>query len=307
MTFDVYGNERGLSMPDLPGLPWPPEFAAAGMHLLRAADFAESLQRSNWDFAVEQAELRHLGLSGPDLRWLVCLELIEHARELTSSRSRARAFETTGQLSFTDQTCFILTPTGRSAILHLNSTSHPPRDTTIPHKTPSLNEHESDVKSGVERPSFPTDEKGSPSVSSSSARDLQGLKSNVLPTVQNSQSTDARDIGGNGNGVAPHRLVSLKPVWDKDLNRLTLGDVLVKEYKTPAPNQQLILSVFQEEGWPSRIDDPLPPAPDLDPKRRLHETIISLNRNQRNRVLKFCGDGNGLGVRWITSSQAVCD
>jgi hypothetical protein len=106
--------------------------------------------------------------------------------------------------------------------------------------------------------------------------------------------------GTNGNGHAHLDFAKLKPVWDADLNRLTLGDVVVKEYRTPAPNQQRILAAFQEEDWPVRIDDPLPPHPEQDPKRRLHETIVSLNRNQRNELMRFCGDGNGMGVRWVS-------
>jgi hypothetical protein len=47
-----------------------------------------------------------------------------------------------------------------------------------------------------------------------------------------------------------------------------------------------------------RIDDPLPPQADQDPKRRLHDTINALNRKQRQRVIRFSGDGTGQGVRW---------
>jgi hypothetical protein len=39
---------------------------------------------------------------------------------------------------------------------------------------------------------------------------------------------------------------------------------VVKEFKLPAPNQETILTAFQEEGWPPRIDDPLPPVPQAE-------------------------------------------
>ena len=58
-------------------------------------------------------------------------------------------------------------------------------------------------------------------------------------------------------------------------------DLLVKRFKVPAPNQEMILAAFEEESWPVRIDDPLPVHPCLAAKRRLHETITSLNRHQR--------------------------
>ena len=47
---------------------WPREFAAAGNLLERAAMFAVSLNRSEWEFAVEIGELQALGLSRVDLR-----------------------------------------------------------------------------------------------------------------------------------------------------------------------------------------------------------------------------------------------
>jgi hypothetical protein len=89
-----------------------------------------------------------------------------------------------------------------------------------------------------------------------------------------------------------------RPRWDADRQELRFGSDLVKQYKVPAPNQEMILAAFEEEGWPQRIDDPIPPAGDSDPKRRLHDTIVSLNRKQKRRRIRFLGDGSGEGVRW---------
>ena len=66
----------------------------------------------------------------------------------------------------------------------------------------------------------------------------------------------------------------------------------------------MILAAFEEEGWPPRIDDPLPPKPDQDPKRRLHDTINSLNRNQQHLLIQFFGDGSGQGIRWNLIPQS---
>ena len=63
-------------------------------------------------------------------------------------------------------------------------------------------------------------------------------------------------------------------------------------------NQEAILAAFEEESWPPRIDDPLSPVGNQDPKRRLHDTINSLNRHQKLSVIRFLGDGSGQGVRW---------
>jgi hypothetical protein len=89
-----------------------------------------------------------------------------------------------------------------------------------------------------------------------------------------------------------------KPVWNSDSRELRVAELLVKRYRVPAPNQQMILSVFQEENWPDRIDDPLPHKPARVPKRALHDTIHSLNSSQINPLIRFYGDGSGEGVRW---------
>jgi hypothetical protein len=91
---------------------------------------------------------------------------------------------------------------------------------------------------------------------------------------------------------------SVVPEWDRDLQELRFDGQTVKQFKVPAPNQEVILAAFEEEGWPPRIDDPLPPQADQDPKRRLHGTINSLNRNHKVDAIRFIGDGSGLGVRW---------
>jgi hypothetical protein len=94
------------------------------------------------------------------------------------------------------------------------------------------------------------------------------------------------------------RLMRHKPVWNSDLGRLLLGEILVKQFRRFAANQQLILCSFQEEDWPARIDDPLPRVSRIEPKQRLHETISGLNRRQTNPILRFLGDGTGEGIKW---------
>jgi len=88
------------------------------------------------------------------------------------------------------------------------------------------------------------------------------------------------------------------PYWDSRLRELRLGRVLVKRFRQPSANQERILAAFQEEGWPERIDDPLPPDPEHDPKERLRATVKALNRNQQHRLIRFQSDGRGQGVLW---------
>jgi hypothetical protein len=90
--------------------------------------------------------------------------------------------------------------------------------------------------------------------------------------------------------------VGIRPFWDSNRRELRLGSQVVKRFKWPAMNQELIVLAFEEEGWPRRIDDPLPLDPNIDPKRRLHDTIKCLNRHQLIPLIKFRGDGTGQGV-----------
>ena len=102
-------------------------------------------------------------------------------------------------------------------------------------------------------------------------------------------------------GLQRHQ--DVQPVWDHARQELRVGGVIVKQFKAPAPNQEAVLAAFQEEGWPARVDDPIPPQLNQDPKRRLHDTINALNRNQRTRLIRFLGDGHGLGIRWEPASD----
>jgi hypothetical protein len=74
--------------------------------------------------------------------------------------------------------------------------------------------------------------------------------------------------------------------------------VLVKRYIVPAQNQELVLAVFEEEGWPASIDDPLPFGGTVDRWRRLKSTIHKLNSCQEQAIVRFHGNGTGDGIRW---------
>ena len=93
------------------------------------------------------------------------------------------------------------------------------------------------------------------------------------------------------------------PKWNPETRMLSIDGTVVKRFKWTAVNQEAILAAFEEEGWPSRVDDPLPPQPEQDSKRRLSDTIKCLNRKQTNQLLHFRGDGTGEGVIWELVEQ----
>ncbi|MCE9607384.1 MAG: hypothetical protein K8U03_21065 [Planctomycetia bacterium] len=213
--------------------------------LLQAREYADDVQTDHWDFALELRELRSVDLINSDLRWLVMKGYVEHARETTLPGESQRSFRRTKGLSFTKQTCFVLTDSGVEAAHALGVF-----ETQMDH-----------VADATPPQAEPAAKKVAPP-----------------PAAE----------------PAPRVL----PRWDGDMQELRVNGVIVKQFKVPAPNQEMILSAFQEENWPVRIDDPLPPHPDQDSKRRLHDTIVSLNRNHKSRFIRFMGDGTGEGVRW---------
>ena len=109
-------------------------------------------------------------------------------------------------------------------------------------------------------------------------------------------STVPSNRTGRWAAVAPKALGM--PKWDSDRRQLRWGDEVIKQFRTKANNQETVLRAFEEEGWPIRIDDPLPPTPEVEAKRRLADTIKCLNRNRRSECVRFRGDGTAEGVLW---------
>ena len=238
--------------------------------LLQAHEYARELDREIWDFAVELPVLQKAGLSSSDLRWLVCKGYADHARETTSENDSDRSFQHQKHLALRKRTCFVLTKAGVDFL------------------------RESVLQLG-------TEDDANIAVKSDSGELLGGNGQSVKGHVTNGglrlDGSAARKSGCN----------SLKPTWDCDRQELRLGPQVVKEFKLHSPNQVTILTAFEEEGWPPKIDDPLPPHAEIDVKQRLHDTIKSLNRKQKCRLVRFRGDGTGQGIRWElmkpTSSQ----
>jgi hypothetical protein len=141
------------------------------------------------------------------------------------------------------------------------------------------------------------------------------LKGTVRPDGASGENGEMKSFVGRSQSAASTMLENSLPTsngrslpkWDRDRRELRLGGQLVKVLKLPSPMQEAILMAFEEEHWPPRIDDPLPGDPDLLPKRRLHDTIKSLNRNQKNYLIRFIGDGTGEGVRWELNHSAHND
>jgi len=107
------------------------------------------------------------------------------------------------------------------------------------------------------------------------------------PAVRAAQ-VNRSSIGGGNHAI---------PFWDSERRELRLGDIVVKRFRQPARNQEIILAAFQEEGWPPHIDNPLSGDSETSASERLHDAVRRLNQ-QRNRLIHFECDGHGEGIVW---------
>lgn len=210
--------------------------ARRAMHLLlEAFDYAEKFNVSPWCFAVELCDLRATGVRNNDLRWLISAHYVDHAQEVRFHTEAERQFDSSGGLSFSDRSCFVLTAAGEKFARLVCG---------------NCEEHTDHTES--------TSPAGQP-----------------LPQRED---------------VVPH--------YDSERHELLVASCCVKRFRTPAVNQETILMAFEEEEWIARIDDPLRPLAEIDPRRRLHDAIKCLNRRQLHRLIVFRGDGTGQGVLW---------
>ncbi len=94
-----------------------PEIRRGLDQLARASDYAQDLETSSWDLAVEIERLLALGMTTSDLRWLVKRGYLSHARETTAPQDTDRRFEPAEHnLAFGKNTCFVLTEAGLSIL-----------------------------------------------------------------------------------------------------------------------------------------------------------------------------------------------
>jgi hypothetical protein len=70
---------------------------------------------------------------------------------------------------------------------------------------------------------------------------------------------------------------SKRPSWNADLKILTTPCGNTRPYFGQAKNCHVVLSEFQRSDWPTRIDDPLPYKPAVNPCKRVEETCKTLN------------------------------
>jgi hypothetical protein len=93
-------------------------------------------------------------------------------------------------------------------------------------------------------------------------------------------------------------LGDLVPRYDQEDRVFSWGRHILKCFRQPAENQEIVLGAAEEMGWGPWFDDPLPRQTGCNPKQRLHDTIKDLNRRQIPYFVHFKGDGTGRRIGW---------
>lgn len=283
----------------------PPTLHVGLALLVRAREYADDVGHDPWDFAVEIQTLRAAELTSSDFRWLVCRGYLEHAREMTGPSDSRREFRRGAGLTFTKRTCFVLTEAGLEfarSVCRLPAAQRAklpaPREEAgcTPAGPSGLPLHVNKQKRDRRRANGRAHENGSAA---------QPANGSAARHASKAPREEASCIATCHSGLPLHgkKQNDSRPEWDSERHEFRLGGRIVKTFKVPSPNQETILTAFEEDGWPRRIDDPLPPAHSMDPKQRLHDTIKSLNRNQKLRLIRFQGDGSGQGICWESLSE----
>lgn len=123
----------------------------------------------------------------------------------------------------------------------------------------------------------------------------------VLSRKSNGRASKRTDSAARRR--TPNHRRTMRPTWDADLRELRLGSIVLKRFTRTASAQELLLAALQEEHWKPVIDDPLPVRPGADAKRRLRETVKSLNKSQNPRRIQFSVTGDGTKVAWQVVDQ----
>jgi hypothetical protein len=98
------------------------------------------------------------------------------------------------------------------------------------------------------------------------------------------------------DGDPPEKLI---PSWDHDTGELCFRNQVIRRVQSTkqAINVVRILDAFEEDGWPSRIDNPIGNDPAV-----MHDTIRSLKKGLS--LIHFRADGTGEGIVWEIQSTA---
>jgi len=269
--------------------------------LLWAEWYARDADVDGWQFAVERECLLAMGLTLSDIRWLLHQRLIEHALEVTGPGASTRCFQQLGPAEVPARSCFRLSLAAQKMLTEALAPGNQPALVPCLESRKPVPTHIAAATlhspRWVESEGRTEPAPWQPKNGEVADREVAGSEPSAAGSEFSLQPTIPRDVPKSDREVPPTKK-SVLPSWDSRTRILRMGEAVIKRFRVPAHNQELVLTVFEEEGWPNVIDDPLPQLAAVDPIRRLQATIRSLNRNRIAPSLRFFGNGSGGVVCW---------
>jgi hypothetical protein len=128
---------------------------------------------------------------------------------------------------------------------------------------------------------------------------------------QDRKELEVTDVVADKNGLTSSGRLLLevlashqtRPNYDSASRELRWRGQLVKRLQRAGSNQLPVLLAFESQGWPARIDDPLPVDPGTDVKARLRETVRSLNERREWPVIRFVVIDRGVGWSVVEENE----
>lgn len=121
----------------------------------------------------------------------------------------------------------------------------------------------------------------------------------MLATQRQVITLDGPSAQPNGRPYdKPYQMnASRVPTWDRTWHTLFWREQVVKRFQKVAPNQEAVLQLFHDHGWPTHVNAALLHISGLAAKGWLRDTIRNLNRSVRP-WLRFHLEGSGSRIRW---------
>jgi hypothetical protein len=90
-----------------------------------------------------------------------------------------------------------------------------------------------------------------------------------------------------------------KPHWNSSSGVLSFRGMVVKRLSKRATVQRQLLDFCQRNHWKQFLENGIAAIPEGPRrKKRLHDDLAKLNRNQKSPLLRFHGDGSGTSFWW---------
>jgi hypothetical protein len=96
--------------------------------------------------------------------------------------------------------------------------------------------------------------------------------------------------------------LDMKPSWNRETLKLSFNGMVIRKLRADADNVFKILDAYEEDGWVSKIDNPISGSPTTTHEDRLKDAVDSLNSRLKKNTITFEATDDG-SVQWYPTSE----